>query len=191
VDERLESEMSMLKELMMREFDRYKRELEAKEIRDNVEERKRKNQQWRNLTWCEKRGLRSLKKRIENKELIYVKTDKSGKLTLMNRNEYAKLGDGSPDKEIKREEVRKIERKINEHTRMWTKILNAGEYHGHHSRITASKMMNSEVSASKFYMFKDHKKEGGYRPVVEGCNLVTLALSNTLSDVIESVANTL
>ena len=85
VEERLESEMSMLKELMMREFNRYKRELEAKDIRDNVEERKRKNQQWRNLTWCEKRGLRSLKKRIENKELICVKTDKSKKLTYEKR----------------------------------------------------------------------------------------------------------
>jgi len=103
VDGKLESEMSMLRDIMMREFIKYKKEMEANEIRENVEERRRRNQQWKNLTWCEKRCLRSLKKRIENKELICVKTDKSGKLTLMNREEYAALGKGCQDKERDKE----------------------------------------------------------------------------------------
>ena len=37
-------------------------------------------------------------------------------------------------------------------------------------------------------MFKDHKIGGGYRPVVGGCSSDTLGLSNTLSEVVESVA---
>ena len=36
-------------------------------------------------------------------------------------------------------------------------------------------------------MYKDHKAEGGYRPVVSGCNSDTLGLSNTLSEIVESV----
>ena len=36
-------------------------------------------------------------------------------------------------------------------------------------------------------MYKDHKKEGGWRPVVSGCNSNTLGLSNLLSDLVESV----
>ena len=36
-------------------------------------------------------------------------------------------------------------------------------------------------------MFKDHKIEGGYRPVVSGCNSDSLGLGNTLSEVVESV----
>jgi len=80
-----------------------------------------------------------------------------------------------------------IERRLNEHTRMWTKILNAGEHHGHHSRIANSKMVSSEVSANKYFLYKDHKKEGGYRPVVSGCTSNTLGLSNMLSDVVESL----
>ena len=36
-------------------------------------------------------------------------------------------------------------------------------------------------------MYKDHKAEGGYRPVVSGCNSDTLGLSNTLSEIIEAV----
>ena len=187
VDEKLESEMSMLRELVMREFNLYKREIEQKEIKENIEEKKRRNQEWRNLTAQEKRGLKRLKSRIENKEIVCIKTDKSGKLTLMKRDEYAKLGKSCPDKEINREELRIIERRINEHTRMWTKILNAGESHGHHDRITNSKVMNSEATASKYFMYKDHKKEGGYRPVVSGCTSNTLGLSNMLSDVVESL----
>ena len=62
VDDKIESELHILKEIMMREFKRYKREIESREIKENIEERKRKNQEWRNLTWCEKRGLKSLKK---------------------------------------------------------------------------------------------------------------------------------
>ena len=36
-------------------------------------------------------------------------------------------------------------------------------------------------------MFKDHKRDGGYRPVVSGCTSNTLGLSNMLSDVVESL----
>ena len=36
-------------------------------------------------------------------------------------------------------------------------------------------------------MYKDHKVEGEFRPVVGGCNSDTLGLNNTLSEVIESV----
>ena len=36
-------------------------------------------------------------------------------------------------------------------------------------------------------MFKNHKIEGGYRPVVGGCNSDSLGLSNTLSELVESV----
>ena len=80
--------MSILKELLLKEFKDYKREIERDEIKRKIEEKKRKNQEWRNLTVEEKkRGLKKLKSRIENKELVCLKTDKSGKLTLMKREE--------------------------------------------------------------------------------------------------------
>ena len=37
-------------------------------------------------------------------------------------------------------------------------------------------------------MHKDHKKGGGFRPVVSGCGANTLGLSNMLSDIIESLS---
>ena len=137
----------------------------------------------------EQRGLRKLKKRVANKEIVILKTDKSGKLIPMKRDIYEKLGGDKCklDRKLDRDELRKIERRLNEQSKFWTKILNSGKNHGHLDRILKSKIMNSENAAPKYYMFKDHKVEGGYRPVVSGCNSNSLGLSNTLSEVVESV----
>ena len=47
------------------------------------------------------------------------------------------------DREITREELKEIEKRINNHTRIWAKILNAGESHGHLKRITNSKIIST------------------------------------------------
>ena len=71
------------------------------------------------------------------------------------------------DKIIKREDLRVMERRINEHSKMWTKIVNAGEFHGHNSRIRCSKTIESEVAASKYFMYKDHKGGETYQVVAQ------------------------
>ena len=91
------------------------------------------------------------------------------------------------DKKITKEELRVRERRKNEHTKMWSKITNAGEAHGHNGRIRSSKNIESEIAANKYYMFKDHKEGEKYRPVVSGCCSNTLGLSGLLSDIIESL----
>ena len=58
-------------------------------------------------------------------------------------------------------------------------------------RIKDSKITHSETSAPMYYMYKDHKKEGGWRPVMAGCNSNTLGLSNLLSDMIEAVCGSI
>ena len=162
VDEKTENEIGILRELVLGEFTKYKNEIEKNEIRDGIREEKRRNQEGSNLTAQEKRGLKKLKTRIKDNELIVLKTDKSGKLTLIKREQYLKIGENmnKQDRMITRKELKDIERDINNHTRVWAKILNAGESHGHLKRITNSKITNSESVASKYYMFKDHKKEG-------------------------------
>ena len=112
-------------------------------------------------------------------------------MAIMEKEKYLSIGikGNSMDRPLSRVEVKKIEKRLNDHSRMICKILNAGEDHGHHSRITNSKLMNSEVTASKYFMHKDHKKEGGYRPVVSGCTSNTLGLSNLLSDIVESLCH--
>ena len=134
-------------------------------------------------------SLRKLQKRIRNKEIVVLKTDKSGKLTVMKRKEYEKMGleNSENDQKIDRKELRTIEKRLNDQVRFWTRILNTGKNHDHMDRIMTSKICESENVAPKYFMAKDHKIEGGFRPVVSGCNSDTLGLSNTLSEVIESV----
>ena len=126
-----------------------------------------------------------------DQEINVLKTDKSGKPTVRNRDDYKKMGleNCKADKEVTKEEHKVLEKRINEHSRFWCRMLNSGINHGHQDRINRSKLCSSENAAPKYYMYKDHKVEGGFRPVVGGCNSDTLGLSNTLSEVVEAVAN--
>ena len=185
--DKLESEMEIVRETIMREFKRYKKEIEEKlvkmdenklknrermRIRSNGVKRKRenetdremerknrvdtsRNQEWSNLDSSEKKGLKKLRNRIKKGELVIVKTDKSGKLMAMRKEDYLQFGikGVGNDRKVDREEARKIERQINNHTRFWIKMVNMGENHGHFSRINESKINNSESLAPRYYMF--------------------------------------
>ena len=93
------------------------------------------------------------------------------------------------DKKIDKSQINAVEEKINNHTRMLTKIFNMGEEHGHIKRIQETMITHSETSAPMYYMYKDHKAEPGWRPVVSGCNSNTVGISTLLSDIVESVCN--
>ena len=103
-----ESSIELLKTRLMEAFKKYKK----KYCND-------RGDQELNLTKSELRGLNKLKKRIRNRELVAIKTDKSGKLTVMDRGKYEALGKelNANDIEIDRRELRKIEGRINSHTK--------------------------------------------------------------------------
>ena len=88
---------------------------------------------------------------------------------------------------MSRGEFCKTERSLNYHLKFWTKMLKSGANHNHQKRILDSKICSSENAAPKYFMFKDHKVEGGWRPAVGGCSSGTLGLSNILSEVVEAV----
>ena len=62
-----------------------------------------------------------------------------------------------------------------------------GDQHGHRERIIDSKVVSSEQLASMYLMYKDHKEKRATRPVVTGCNSNTKGMSNSVSDLLESV----
>ena len=100
VDQKLESEMSLIREIIMREFEKYKGEIETeieknwrdKKDKKRCRERMKRNQENMNLTKTEKKGLLSIRKRIKDGEIVVVKTDKSSKLVIMKKDEYLKIG---------------------------------------------------------------------------------------------------
>ena len=77
-----------------------------------------------NLTEDEKEGLRSLQKRIRENDIIIIKTDKSGKMAVISRDEYIKMGEEHTgrDQEIDRKEIIEKEKQLNGHVFFWVKI---------------------------------------------------------------------
>ena len=145
-----------------------------------------------NLTPQERRGLKSLEKRKNEGEIVITMTDKSTKLCIMKREEYLKLGEAhvGKDKEITREEMVMKEKVLNSHALSWCRMFSTGENHGHEDRVRASKVTRSGNRAELYLSYKDHKAEPGKtRPIATGCSSNTLALSNSVSSLVEALAN--
>ena len=90
-----------------------------------------------NLTEAEKRGLKSLKKRVANKELIICQTDKSGRFCVLSWDRYIQAGEKHTrnDKKISIEESEEIQGTLNGHMRWWS-ALGCPVLHTHHQNIT-------------------------------------------------------
>ena len=82
-----------------------------------------------NLTEDEKDGLRSLQKRMKEQEIIMMKTDKSGKLCIISREEYIKMGEehAKKDREIDRREIIEKVKQLNGHVFFWANMWGSGE----------------------------------------------------------------
>ena len=142
-----------------------------------------------NLTEDEKEGLKSLQKRMRNQEIVICKSDKSGKLCVVSREEYIRMGQEhtSKDVEIDRKTIIEKEKQLNGHVFFWSKMWGSGEDHNHRDRIIDSKVVSSEQLADMYILYKDHKEGRKSRPVVTGCNSNTRGFSNSVSDLLESV----
>ena len=142
-----------------------------------------------NLTEDEKEGLKSLQKRMKNQEIVICKSDKSGKLCVVSREEYIRMGQEhtSKDVEIDRKTIIEKEKQLNGHVFLWSKMWGSGEDHNHRDRIIDSKVVSSEQLADMYILYKDHKEGRKSRPVVTGCNSNTRGFSNSVSDLLESV----
>ena len=103
--------------------------------------------------------MRSLQKRMKNQEVIVMKTDKSGKLCIISREEYMKMGQehNKRDEQIDRKAILEKEKQLNGHVFFWSKIWGSGEDHNHRDRIIDSKVVSSEQLADMYLMYKDHK----------------------------------
>jgi hypothetical protein len=93
------------------------------------------------------------------------------------------------DKEVTRDEIREREKVINGHSCMWIKMTGMGEDWNHRDRMRDSKITRSNNVANMYLLLKDRKKKLASRPVVSGCDSNTAGLSNMVSELLESVAN--
>ena len=168
-------------------------EVFKKYVTENCDE---KGRQLSNLTRQQARGLKKLKKRVTEGELIVAGTDKSGKLCVMPKEMYMEAGEvhTSKDRVVSEKLVHETQKKLNGHVSMWIKCLQMGENWDHRDRLRETQINHSDLVAPMYLQVKDHKKYSGSgppptRPVCGAVNGMDVHLSNILSPIIEAVAD--
>ena len=169
-----------------------------RELHDKIYQKYRKEncgktgEQESNLTVEERKGLKSLMKRVKDEEIVIIKTDKSGKLSVTDRDKYLEMGKVhvGGDKKVNREKIRETDKTLNEHSTAWCSIWGTGKHHGQEDRVQSSKVSRSENRAKLYLTHKDHKKEQEKtRPIGTANSSNTRAFANSVSDLLEAVAS--
>ena len=118
------------------------------------------------LTEDQARGLKKLAKRVKEGEIVITRTDKSERLFVSNTDDYREKGmvHVGNDKKISEEEVKKIQRRLNNLTQVWLRCFQCGATHGerNEARVKMAFITRAEVIPPLYTMEKDHK------PWVEG-----------------------
>ena len=145
-----------------------------------------------NLTQSQKQGLKKLKVRIKNGEIVCLLTDKSGKICVTTMDNYLAMGKvhTDQDQEVNEEKVAEIERDTNGHVSMWQKILNLGSDWNHQERIRESVITHSRNVATLSLLVKDHKPPGSFDPKVGPATRPVhnskVGLDTALSDIVSN-----
>ena len=147
-----------------------------------------------NLSTSEQRGLKSLKKRVEEGQIVVMTTDKTGSFAVLGRERYleAGLSHAQGDTEVGWGEIQTAQREVNGHISMLIKIFKIGKNWTHEGRIRETMIGESMETCPVHLLYKDHKgwdpAKGGVPPtrqVAGGNRGVNLYLSEVVSDILE------
>ena len=152
-----------------------------------------KQQEYSNLGLGMAKGLQSLLKRVNEGELMVVRTDKSAKLMVVSPEVYQQMDDEhvAKDRENDIETVRQLSIYVACHTSMWLKMFRVGEGHRQTERFRTG-FVGGDRLAPLYVLPKDRKafhptEIPKSRPVVAGCSAYNSGLSELLSELLEGV----
>ena len=187
---REEAVMSGLKEKLMDEIRNYVKE-----------ECNEKGWPESNLTQSEQAGLRELREKIDKKEIVVFKTDKSGKLAVDTPENYSEAitVHTANDEEIDDSKLRKIETSMNDHLRQLNKIFEVGAKWNHQDRVAEASTSTNVPAPSLYGLRKDHKNvpPGGeekgppLRPICSAREAPNSRMSGFISKVIYDFADSI
>ena len=157
------------------------------------------DEQKSNLDAREKRGVKSLLKRVKEGEIVVIQSDKSGRLVVMSMEEYLRAGSVHTchDVEVNQEFAKDNQRLLNGHTSCWLKIFNCGSDWSHETRHRETRLNKSCAIPVLRLLFKDHKNwkptDGPppTRPVCGANTGMNVHLSDLVSMVLEPLASSL
>ena len=112
-----------------------------------------------NLTPGERRGLKSLKKRVTDGEIIVCQTDKSGRFCVLTRDQYLEAGQAHVvnDRKIDQKEHEEVQRALNGNMRWWSVIWDLGSNWGQESRCLSNLLNHGLGTCPMTLLVKDHK----------------------------------
>ena len=149
-----------------------------------------------NLTESERRGLKKLKKRAEDGDIVIGTTDKSGKLCVSSMESYIRQGRKhvGDDREVDWPEIYRIRKRMSCHAKVLVKIFNIGKSHGDGNvmRVEGAYQQECDTIPILFTLPKDHsrKEENGdprTRPVCGAKRSVNGRVGNLISEVLRAV----
>ena len=155
-----------------------------------------KNEALSNLRESEKKGLKSILERIEKSELCIAQTDKSGRMAVLNNQQFLQTRNEHTfkDQELSWKDIRYLQNQVNNYVWWLSEIL--GVSIKKDKEMTRENLIDHglEVPQMKI-LIKDHK-EWSYksnkvllsRPVFDGRGGFNTHLSELLSQILEPVA---
>ena len=150
-----------------------------------------------NLTVEQKRGLKRLQKRKNDKEVVVFQTDKSGKLAIDSMENYKETA--APhvegDEVVTIKEYEDAEKLINAHSAFWMKMLQVAKDSGDARRYKSS-MKKEHTKPPTLYTFrKDHKtledpeKGPPVRPLCDVSDSYGHKLSHFISRILKEISD--
>ena len=147
----------------------------------------------------ELRGLKSLLKRIKDREVMVLPSDKSGKLTVVGWDIYIQnmMKIVGNDVNVGWHEVGPAQDRMNGHCSMWLKMTDMGSDWDQAQRIREALLRYGQCVPPLYGLVKDHKPEGSYapmfgppyRPVCGASFGPNAAMSNVISEYIDVLAD--
>ena len=129
-----------------------------------------KGEQVSNLSREELKGMKSLKTRIKDAELVVVPTDKTGKFAVMSRETYEVSGGKHTRGDILAgwNKLEESQKEINGHVSMMVKCFNIGKSWSQVDRVRETVLGNGLTVCPVTLLYKDHKgwnvSKGGVPP---------------------------
>ena len=161
----------------------------------------RQGRQKLNISKVEEEGLKSIRKRIREEDLVVMETDKSKRLSIMTKENYVASTEPHTvnDPVITEEELSSIERILNGHTLQFTRALLISHNQGDMRRLKMAMHNESLDPPALRAVRKDHKvvppeqKDFGppSRPIGNGNNAPDSQLSWILATICQKAADSI
>ena len=164
-----------------------------------TDDKKKIQNEYQNLSYKEKKGLKSLSKRVTKGELMITPTDKSGRFAILTTDQYLESGKQhtAKDEKLCWNDVKYLRNQVNTHMHWFRNIFRYCDK-SNPDRMKKNLVVSDLDVPEMAILIKDHKnwkysdqKEGKKvpsRPVVSGNSTITTHLSELLSEIIEPVA---